>query len=97
MRYKNKLAKGIYLKEVKGKYGDFLIADIKSLDFIKWLNENTNERGYCNLKFPKRKEIGKYGNTHIAFLNEEKEKNKNETNNPIPGNYIPAVDDDLPF
>jgi len=74
-------SKGIFIK--KGKFS--LKCSVKTSDFLQWLNENTNDKGYCNIEIKERKEPGKYGDTHYAVLDEWKPEKKEEM---IPGNTL---------
>lgn len=67
-------AKGIFIK--KGKFS--LKCSIKTVDFLEWIKENTNEKGYVNIEIKERKEAGKYGDTHFAVLDEWKPEKKEE-------------------
>lgn len=88
-------AKGIFIK--KGKFSIKL--SVKVTDFIQWLKENENEKGYVNTEIKERKEPGKYGDTHYMTLDEWKPEKKEEV---LKGNDIEEQDkvptgQDLPF
>jgi hypothetical protein len=74
-------SKGIFIK--RGKYS--LKCSVKTSDFVQWLNENTNDKGYCNIEIKERKEPGKYGDTHYAVKDEWQPEKKEEM---IPGNTL---------
>lgn len=63
-------------KEIQGQYGSFFNISFKLED----LKEYVNEKGYVNLTMSKRKEPGKYGDTHYFTLNEYKPKEKTQSN-----------------
>ena len=44
----------------------------KTEDFIEQIKSITNEKGYFNLEIQKRKEQGKYGETHYIKIDEWK-------------------------
>lgn len=68
---------GITCKAVQGSYWEFFNISVN----IEKLQELANEKGYVNLVMNKRKEVGKYGETHSFTLNE----------------YKPPVKEDLGF
>jgi hypothetical protein len=72
MATEKKYAKGIFVNERETKYGSITNVDVKTSEFIEFLNSNTNEKGYCNLSILKAKEGGK--NSHYVVLNEFKPK-----------------------
>ena len=59
------------VKEKSGQYGTFHNISFKREDLEKMI-ENLNEKGYINLTMNKRKEDGKYGETHSLTLNDYK-------------------------
>ncbi len=65
---------GISIKEIEGKYGSFFNISF-NLDKLK---EYANEKGYVNTTVSKRKEVGKYGETHSVTLNEWKPKSEDK-------------------
>lgn len=67
---------GTSAKEITGQYGSFFNISMKLED----LKEYANEKGYVNLVMSKRKEPGKYGETHYFTLNEWKPEEKPKSN-----------------
>jgi len=89
-----------YLNKVTLKESKFGIKfSGKTEDFIEQIKSITNEKGYFNLEILKRKEIGKYGDTHYVKVDEWKPEQKTDSmqdkNNPL-NNHFPAVED-FPF
>ena len=80
--------KGIFIKE--GKYD--LRASINLKTFFESLEPIQNDKGYANILIKKRKEEGKFGDTHYCIENDWK-PNKEGTETK------PEVEDDssLPF
>lgn len=69
--------KGIYIKE--SKYDLKVSINLKS--FFESLEAIQNDKGYANILIKKRKEAGKFGETHYCIENDwksDKEKNKEE-------------------
>lgn len=67
-------AEGIFLKVINTQYGGMLTININVDKFISFLQANKNEKGYVNLNIKKRKEKGRYGDTHYAEVNPWKPK-----------------------
>jgi len=86
-------AKGITVKE--GKFG-FKVS-VKVQDFIQFLNENVNEKGYVNLDLNKRKEMGKYGETHYFKVDDWKPTGQQQEAPQQQQTPPPTMQDDLPF
>lgn len=63
----NIYATGIYIKQNPKFEG--LNISIKTSEFVKFLQSNTNEKGYCNISINPRKETTEYGITHYCKLN----------------------------
>lgn len=82
-----KYTKGLFINEKKSEYGNFFNIDIKADDFISFIKENTNEKGYCKINIYKAKDGGK--NSHYAVLNEFVPKKQEET--------LAENSSDLPF
>lgn len=78
---------GVTLK--KSKFG--IKFSGKTEDFIKQIQEHTNERGYFNLEINERKEPGKYGDTHYLKVDEWKPEAKQ------PESKGGMIENDLPF
>ena len=83
--------KGIFIKEV-GNYGH-LNVNIKLTDFIEQVKPLVGEKGYVNLTIAKKKEAGKYGDTHYCIENTWKPEAKPTTEN----NSEIEEDDTMPF
>ena len=80
--------KGIFIKE--GKYDLRVSINLKT--FFESLEPIQNDKGYANILIKKRKEEGKFGDTHYCIENDWKpNKEESETK--------PEVEDDssLPF
>jgi len=89
----------ITIKE--GKYG--LKVSINYNKFMQEAQQNLNQNGYINLDINKRKQKGKFGETHYTTLNTWTPEKKQEIDNE-PDEYkaadnssLPGTDDDLPF
>jgi hypothetical protein len=48
--------------------GSMLKLSFKVDEFIAFLQQNKNEKGYINLVCSKRREVGQYGDTHSLVL-----------------------------
>lgn len=55
-------------KERSGEWGEKLLIGVKAEDLIAFAREHANERGYVNLVVTRRKEPGKFGDTHSVYL-----------------------------
>lgn len=85
-------AKGIFVKQ---PHEAILSVGVKKEQFIEWLQQlETNDKGYCNLTFGKRKEVGKYGDTH--WVAEDRYQFGNNENNK-PCSLPEDENDSLPF
>lgn len=64
----------IYVPKSSAKQVDFrngnsiLKLSFKVEEFVAFLQQNANARGYVNLGVSKRKEVGKFGDTHCIWL-----------------------------
>lgn len=76
--------------------------------FIAFINQRKNAKGYVNLGISKRKEVGKYGETHTVWLDTWEPKNLQSgdgTSPPVaagkpdtkPAAPNPVDDDPVPF
>lgn len=67
--------------------------------FVKWLEENQNERGYCNINIQERKQMGKYGETHWAALDTWQPDSTKKNEEPEQSGMAETTSqpDDLPF
>ena len=90
-------AKGIYFKTVQASFSNILKASINTNQFKQWLDENTNEKGYCNIDILERKEVGKYGDTHYGVLNTYILKPKEEKAPDLPSAEDLTNGADMPF
>lgn len=70
MATEKKYAKGMFVNEMQTKYGIIINLNVKSQEFISFIEENTNEKGYCNLSILRSKQGSK--NSHYVILNEYK-------------------------
>ncbi len=87
--------KGLFANEKSGKHGSFINIDFKTEDFKKFLDENTDEKGYCKITLYKNKTDSAAKNTHYGCLNDFK-----PTVQPVGGKKqdpVAAEADDLPF
>ena len=84
--------KGIFIKE--GKYD--LRVSINLETFFESLEPIQNDKGYANILIKKRKEEGKFGDTHYCIENDWK-PNKEGTANTEIVNSSSEGDEDLPF
>lgn len=85
-----------YINGVKLKETRFSIRfSGKTEDVIEQLREHTNDKGYFNLEIKKRREPGKYGETHYIEVSEWKPEQKEEKKAP----EVKQANDslDLPF
>lgn len=48
--------------------GSILCVGIKADKMIEFLNQNKNEKGYCNIVLAKRRQASEHGDTHYAYL-----------------------------
>lgn len=90
--------KGLYANEKTGPHGSFLNVDLKSDEFAKWMEENTDDKGYCKITLYRNKEGSSSKNTHYGCLNDFKPEPKGEQQ--PKGNLQPQVEaeaTDLPF
>jgi hypothetical protein len=62
----NKVFLGSF-KEKSGKWGTFWNLSFNKDELLKMANY-LNDRGYVNLKVTKRKEMGKFGETHSCYI-----------------------------
>lgn len=95
-----------YINSIKVKENKFgMKVSGKLSDIVEELKKHTNEKGYINLEFFKRKELGKYGETHGVKLDEWKpngEKNGTTydqavSNSEAPKEAVNTEEYDLPF
>ena len=63
-------ANGITGKAINGKYWEFIKISIN----IEKLKQHQNDKGWVNLLMNKRKEVGKYWETHSFTLDEKSPK-----------------------
>lgn len=61
-----KYIKGLYIKEVEGRFGKEMKVSIK-IDELNESLEGVSKNGWANVKFLKRKEISEKGNTHYVI------------------------------
>ena len=98
-----KYAKGLFVKRNE-KAPEFVVCSLscKSDEFIQFLKENTNDKGYVNMQVLKSKDKGtiyavldtfepKPNNTHT----QEKKSVKTQANDPFQNRN--SGEDDLPF
>ena len=87
----NNYIKGCFIRQ---PHENILSIGIKKDEFIKSIEElEVNEKGYCNLTIKKKKEPGKFGDTHFLVENRYQFENRKPSN----PESLPEDDDDLPF
>ena len=87
-----------YINKVTLKEGKFSIKfSGKTDEVIAQLLAITNDKGYFNLEIGKKKEVGKYGDTHYLKVDDWKPKEDamKDKANPM-NNHFPSVED-FPF
>lgn len=86
-----------YIQKTTLKEGKFSIKfSGKTDEVITQLISITNDKGYFNLEIKKRKEVGKYGDTHYLQVDEWKPENK-VINPPVGSAGNVNNPDDFPF
>lgn len=95
---------GLYINEVQLKKegaGSIIKLDFKVDEFIKFLQANKNEKGYCKVDVFKNKPESTSKNTHYGVLNIWKPESPNPvTQKPKIDSFAEELDensDDLPF
>lgn len=53
-------AKDVYIREVKGQFGDFYSISIKLSDFIEWAKDKKDNKGYIHLVLCQTKDKDKW-------------------------------------
>ena len=84
--------KGLFANEKSSQFGNFMAIDLKADEFIAWVKENTNAKGYCKITIYKAKDGGK--NTHYGVLNDFTPQETKVNERPI---NVADESDDLPF
>ena len=93
----NKTYAPISIKEHEFKDGGSVLkVSFKADKLIAFANQHVNAKGYVNLVFARSKEVGKYGDTHYAYLDTWEPKPKVEPVDPPPAKNA-KDSDDLPF
>lgn len=69
----------------------------KTEDVIKALQAITNEKGYFNTEIVKKKEVGKYGDTHYVKEDTWKPGEKTESKPTATASTLDDENGDLPF
>lgn len=82
-------ATGIKIKDIHTSYGVIFKLGVKVEDFIKFITDNTNEQGYCNIDL-KQSKNGKW----YMCLNDYV---KNTTTEHDTDNIIQSGEDEIPF
>lgn len=84
-----------YINKVTLKEGKFSIKfSGKTDEVIAQLLAITNDKGYFNLEIGKKKEVGKYGDTHYLKVDDWKPEQKVA---PVGSTGNPNNPDDFPF
>lgn len=97
MSEQKKYAKGIFIKQTSEFYTNI---NINLANFNEWAKEFADEKGYIKLTIGKKKEVGKFGDTHWCALNEWKpESQSNDKYEYEAEKYEPKPEDEveLPF
>jgi len=55
-------------KKIFPNGGSLINIGVKATDLTEFIAQHTNERGYVNLTVKKRREEGRYGDTHSVTL-----------------------------
>lgn len=76
---------GITIKEIDGQYGKFMNISVN----IHKIKEFANDKGYVNMTVSPRREVGQYGETHTAVLNEYQPKGQTQQSSTISVEDIP--------
>ena len=89
------------LKEITTKYGPLLKLSFKAEKLEEFIKQFKNEKDYINININKRKEVGKYGETHVATLDTWKPDGEYIPKDKPVTDFVPEQDstaaDDLPF
>jgi glycerophosphoryl diester phosphodiesterase len=100
----NKMAEApIYFNSLRGKKGQYSTKlSINVAEFVKELEQHTNEKGYVNLEIKEKKAADKYGNNVYAVLDTWKPNSSAPTQQRVAVQSAPQVaetvsQDDLPF
>lgn len=89
----NKVFVGSF-KEKSGQWGNFWNLSFSKDELLKMAN-HINDRGYINLKVTKRKETGKFGETHSCYIdNFVPQRNSAPKKSPT---NVPVSIEDIPF
>jgi len=90
-------APGVYIKLV-GKF-NILNAKINVKEFMTFLEQHTNDKGYCNISIVPRKVATEYGITHYVKLNtwEPNPEYENKTTTNMNSNVEAEDCGDMPF
>lgn len=87
-------------KAIEGQYGEFFNISLNVEDLAQYIND----KGYVNITMSKRKEVGKFWDTHSLILNEYTPWNKwdrqdevKETNRTKQDVEESVTIEDLPF
>lgn len=90
----------LQIKEISTKYGVMLKVSFRADKLIEFAEANKNEKGYVNLDVCKKREVGKYGETHSAVLNVWPPRSESAPQpraaTPAPAAQ-PETDDNIPF
>ncbi len=109
MAEEKKFAKGLFFKKRTLDFGDIIAMSVKADDFIEFIKQNTNEKGYCNIDIFPQKPGSTSTNSHYAALNTwvpdaSKAKNNTQSVTPPPVQNSGTVfgnnggtSEDLPF
>ena len=90
---------GMFIKTFETQFGEIYKISFNVEMFTKWLKKNQNDKGFVNIDMLKRRELGKYGDSHYCTLDEWKPENK-ELGKPLnqqEGGNFEHEDDGLPF
>jgi len=86
-------AKGMSLKQKNYGHKNKIGISINVEKFIQFLHENVNEKGWVNIQAWSNDEVGKFGETHTATIDDWKPTARTEA----PDLETGGNGDDLPF
>ena len=74
---------------------EVLNVSVQAQAFIAWIKANTNAGGYINMTFAPRREPGRFGDTHLGYLDTFVPKANDGMASDTP--MAPVRDDEIPF
>jgi len=77
---KKKWAKGAYAKKIEFRNGGSILKlSLKAADFVTWLEDNVNEKGYVNLVIAELRQPDKFENTHEVYLDQYRPQHQGDS------------------